>query len=100
MDNYDKLLLKPIMEQPDYIPEEYLRMQRSGVLRYTPSCIHFGPSYFKQLEELQTKMYAEFHPQMCHLEARTASDIGMIIQDLRTAKALPLTLVTPLKIAH
>ena len=47
MDNYDRLLFKPIMEQPDYVPEEYLRMQRSGVLRYTPSCIHFGPSYFK-----------------------------------------------------
>ena len=52
------------------------------------------------MSELQEKLYAQFHPQLCHLETQTTSDISLLVQSLRTAKALPLVLSTPLKIAH
>ncbi|CAL6105731.1 Prolyl-tRNA_synthetase [Hexamita inflata] len=98
--NYEDQMFKQLLEQPDYIPAEYMSMQRAGAIKYTNMGIHFGPIFMNQVNQMKTQLENELKAQQVQLQIKQAEDLSLFVQAVRSAKALPLVMSNGLQIEN
>ncbi|CAL5979324.1 Prolyl-tRNA_synthetase [Hexamita inflata] len=98
--NYEDQMFKQLLEQPDYIPAEYMSMQRAGAIKYTNMGIHFGPIFMNQVNQMKTQLENELKAQQVQLQIKQAEDLSLFVQAVRSAKALPLVMSNGLYIEN